>query len=665
MTRSTLTTTATWHREVFFGIHYDLHASAEDAGFGAELTAEHLRARLEAIRPDWIQCDCKGHKGYCGYPTRIGSAAPGLVGDPLAIHRQVTRDLGIRLGVHYSGVWDARAIELNPDWARIDESGNADLRITCRHSEYLDELMIPQLLEIIDQYDVDGFWVDGDNWASKPCWCVRCLTAFGEQSGQEAPRRPDHPYWHEWLAFHRELFVDYLNRWIDAVHDRKPDCVAISSYAFGARQPDRLIEAPIDCMSGDMDFRWGAEHAMLESRVFNARGLPWNLMAWMHTKPGEMRDPRPWVVKPLIHLCQELSEAIAQGGAAMVYEQPQRSGWLTGWHHERIAALADFLRKRKPFCRDTQTASEVAILHTADHFYRNNIPLYEYEPATEPIEGTLHGTIEHQLSVDILTEDAFERNANGYRLLIVPEQTNLDARIRDQIEAFAQRGGHVLMTGAHLAVQTPDLVGADPAGEPIERGNILPIQGACARLFGTWQPVKPRDGGEPLIHRLSDQEPEKDRTDDVLVTRRIIGQGSIIAAHGPLFGYYFNSRFTDLRRLIHELIDHAGIDWRIQADGASRLEIVARTRGEQLLIHLINRGPGIVLPPKRILIDELPPLMDIQLKIALPEPPAAITLEPSGQTIATQHESGTLHVTIPKLEIHETLVIQTAAKSGE
>ena len=35
---------------------------------------------------------------------------------------------------------------------------------------YVDELLIPQLKEIIDLYDVEGVWIDGDCWAAKLDW---------------------------------------------------------------------------------------------------------------------------------------------------------------------------------------------------------------------------------------------------------------------------------------------------------------------------------------------------------------------------------------------------------------------------------------------------------------------------------------------------------------
>ncbi len=109
-----------------FGIHYDLHAGADDTVLGRDLSVEHLVERLSRVMPDWVQCDCKGHPGYTSWPTEVGSTSPGMVQDALRIHREATRRLGIPLGMHYSGVWDTRAVELHPDWARVDENGVPD-----------------------------------------------------------------------------------------------------------------------------------------------------------------------------------------------------------------------------------------------------------------------------------------------------------------------------------------------------------------------------------------------------------------------------------------------------------------------------------------------------------------------------------------------------------
>ena len=194
---------STWWTHGFFGLHYDLHAKAKDTELGAALTPGHLRVELEKVKPDFVQCDCKGHPGYASYPTRVGSPSPGIVKDALRIHCDVTAEMGIPLSVHYSGVWDERAVELHPDWATVDAKGDRVVGrfggppgILCRLSPYVDELMIPQLLEIIDEYDVDGFWVDGDNWAVRDCYCTRCRKEFAARTGiPEVPSDAAHGDW--------------------------------------------------------------------------------------------------------------------------------------------------------------------------------------------------------------------------------------------------------------------------------------------------------------------------------------------------------------------------------------------------------------------------------------------------------------------------------------
>jgi alpha-L-fucosidase len=459
--------TTNWHDLVFFGIHYDLHASATDTELGRELTAEHLRERLLRVRPDWIQADCKGHPGYTSWPTEIGSTSPGVVKDALRIHREVTQELGIKLGMHYSGVWDSRAIELHPDWARRDQAGQPDPNMTCRLSGYDAELMIPQMLEIVDRYDVDGFWVDGENWASKPCWCDRCRAEFIRRTGiVEVPLTANSAHWGAWLAFHRGLFVEHVTRYADAIHGRKPSCLVCSNWMYTVRQPDP-IAAPVDYLSGDYDWAWGANRAAVEGRLLDGRGKTWDLMAWGFTKTGAMGANPPWVMKTATHLCQELAEVIALGGAVMIYNTPQRAGWVTGWHQDLLAEVAEWCRARQEACFGSQSASQAAVLHLADHYYACNQPLFNYGEAVQPVEGALHALLETGRSADILTEDAAPRRMGDYALVVVPEQTRLSPSIIAALEGFAQAGGHVLLSGAHLATDCPTLVGAEPEGAPI------------------------------------------------------------------------------------------------------------------------------------------------------------------------------------------------------
>src|SRR3990167_11420777 len=93
-----------WPSHVWFGLHYDLHAGKDDTELGQNVTPAMLRRAWIKIRPDVVQCDCKGHPGWSSWPTRIGSPSPGILRDALRSHRGGTRELGRPPGVHYSGV---------------------------------------------------------------------------------------------------------------------------------------------------------------------------------------------------------------------------------------------------------------------------------------------------------------------------------------------------------------------------------------------------------------------------------------------------------------------------------------------------------------------------------------------------------------------------------
>lgn len=647
-----------WHEEAFFGIHYDLHANAQDTELGRELTAEHLRARLLMVQPDWIQVDCKGHPGYTSWPTMVGSTAPGVVQDQLRIQRAVTRELGIKLGVHYSGVWDTRAIELHPEWARVDAEGRPDPDITCRLSPYDEELMIPQMIEIIDHYDVDGFWVDGENWATRPCWCERCQAEFTRRTGhQPAPRAPGQAHWEEWLAFHRDLFVEHVSRYANAVHARKSGCLVCSNWMYTMRQPDP-IAAPVDYLSGDFDWAWGAQRAAVEGRLLDGRGLSWDLMAWAFTKAGSMGEDPPWVMKPTLHLCQEVAEVLALGGAVMLYNQPQRTGWLTGWHQQTIAEVAAFCRARQAVCFRTQTASQAAILHLAGHYYAHNHPLFNYGSAVQPVEGALHALLENHISTDLLTEDAARQRMSSYQLIVVPEQTRLSPELVAALHDYAQNGGHVLLSGAHLATEQPALIGAFPRADGQSDEVIyLPTRGQATPAFGPWQAVQPMAGVEPWGHALAEQEIDKDATDRIVVTCRRVGAGSIIAVHGPLFANYFLGHYPLLRRFIGDLIARLDIPWQVTIDAPPRLELIVRHKAGKLLVNLVNRGAGEALAPHRVIVEELPPVQDVIVHVRRAQPPTTVTA--IGATgIAWQYDAGMLIVRLPRVDIHAVLGIE-------
>ena len=651
------THTENWHENVFFGIHYDLHAKAEDTELGRELTHEHLRERLTRIKPDWIQCDCKGHPGYTSWPTEVGSPSPGVVKDALRIHRDVTRELGIKLGMHYSGVIDSRALELHPEWGVVNAAGERTSRSTCRLSPYVDELMIPQILELIEKYDVDGFWVDGENWGSTPCWCEACRTAFTTATGiEDVPTSADQPHWSEWLAFQRQRFADYVTRYADAAHAQKRSCLICSNWMYTIRQPEPMT-VPVDYLSGDYTPNWGAARAALEGRMLDNRGVTWDLMVWGFTRNYQIASS-PWAMKPAVHLQQEVSEVVALGGAVMVYTKPHRTGWLTGWEHDIIADVADFCRDRKEVCFKSRSRSETAVLHLASHYYTCNDPLLNYGNAIQPIEGALNALLETHHSTDILTEDNVAERISQYKLLVLPEQTNLSEELTSILHDWIRTGGCLLASGSHLVDEAPGLVGCEARGKAEDRTIQLPVQNEAAQLSGTWQAVRPGPNTEAWVCGVRNLEPGLQLEDEVYVTCHHLGKGRVAAVHGPVFRNYFCAHFPRIRTLLDHIVNRLDVQWSVVMKGSPRVEMICREKHGALCVNLINRGAGETLSPQRTIIEELIPVRDITVKAKRDVKPKNVCLMPGKRPVPWTFDNGQLIVSVPQVDIHDIVVVE-------
>jgi hypothetical protein len=331
---------------------------------------------------------------------------------------------------------------------------------------------------------------------------------------------------------------------------------------------------------------------------------------------------------------------------------------LTGWHQDIIAAVADFCRARKATCWQSQTVPQAAVLHLADHYYAHNEPLFNYGSAVQPVEGALHALLETHHATDVLSEDAALQRINAYKLVVVPEQTRLSARMVTKLEAFAAHGGHVLISGAHLAHEVATLVGVVPRGDPVTDPVYLPLDDRAVPVSGPWQPVIPQEGVEVWHYRLVQQEPQKDISDAAVVTRRNVGQGAIVAVHGPIFRDYYLGHYPLLRHFIAGLTARLGIVWTVTVEASPRMEMILRQKNNKLLVNLVNRGAGEMLSSQRVIVEELLPVEHAVVRIRRAVPPKSVTVEPDHTPIEWSYHDGLLEVNVPAVDIHCVVVVE-------
>ncbi|NLM76893.1 MAG: hypothetical protein GX173_02260 [Ruminococcaceae bacterium] len=658
-----------WHDRVFFGLHFDLHANEKDTELGRALTVEHLITQLSKIKPDFVQCDCKGHPGYTSYPTKIGVPSPGIIQDAVRIWRDATRQLDIPLGMHYSGVWDTAALLRHPEWGRInnpageqakgEKAGGHDPNMTCPSSDYTDAYMIPQMLEIIEEYDVDGFWVDGENWASAPCYCHTCQAGFRALYGDvPAPETPEQPLWQAWLAYSRDRFVDHVRRYADAVHQKKPDCTICSNWMYTVRQPEP-IAAPVDYISGDFSHIWSAEKATVEARFMDSRPLSWDLMAWSFSSHGAMRD---WVFKSAGALCQEAAVVMSCGGAFMIYDTPNRDGTLVAWHMDELAKVAQFCRARQAFCQDTKTVPQIVLLHAREHYYSNNEPLYQLGTATDPLEGALHVLLENNLHVDIRNTEDLIQSIGRFPLCVVAEQDQLSDDTVAVLEQYVRDGGYLLISGAEQTKRFDALLGVrDARPDSLDQALFLPVDNGAVCAIGHWRQVEITENEtkevSPLL--LSRDRGESERlSGGSAATIRPLGKGKIAGIYGPLFASYTKGHYPAVRSYISRLMALLNHPDLLKASAPAHIQITLRKKEDQLMVHLVNMGVDHPLSPKSPFVEQVPTAGPVALRLPLDNRPYQVCLMPAATPVCWSYADGQLSVSISQVGIHDILVIK-------
>ncbi|MCL5269099.1 MAG: alpha-L-fucosidase [bacterium] len=656
--------------DCYFGLHFDLHPGARDTVLGADVSAENIDRLLARVKPDAVQYDCKGHAGYTGYPTQIGWPSPGIVKDSLAVWREVTRRHGVSLGIHYSGVWDYVAVEKHPEWAAVGPDGKPDKKAASTFGPYVDQLMIPELKEVIERYAIDSLWVDGDCWGAALDYSPAALAAWKRQTGRDdAPRKREDPGWLEWKNFHRAQYERYLCHWVDALHAFRPGLVITSNWMYTTFAPKPVV-ARLDHLSGDFSPSNSVDYARIEGRYIAGTGMPWDLMSWGFTTAEGLDHG----FKTPAHLQQEAAAVISQGGGYMIYYPPTRSGHVSDLIIETAGQVADFCRARQAVSHHSTSVPQVALLYSSESLWDASDTVFG--PAHQlqfDLEGALTALLESHYSVDILAEHTLQPRLRDYPLVVVPNAYKMTDGFRAALVDYVRQGGNLLLLGGQGARLFESELGAriNPAESATANQLITPAGPVNAN--GKWLEIESAGPARPLAERVPGLNvlSVDDRTNGIseqyqqvfhkrtAATETALGKGRIIAVYGPVGEIYFRGHHPFLRQWIGGLAARLFPDPALRIDAPPVVEAaLRRTPDGRLAVHLLNTA-GMPVGGRHPYTDFIPPVGPIHVRLTLPARPGKVEWVPAAEDAGLRWKwsRGVLDVTIPRLAIHGVVVV--------
>lgn len=642
-------------KDSFLGIHFDFHAMKGES-VPSMWHPEYYAEMLDVVRPDFVQCDTKGHAGLSSYPTGVGTRArlvPGI--DILKTMREETAARGIALYGHHSGIYDQSAAEEHPDWCAVLPDGTTDREAMSVFGPYCDQRLLPELRELAGTYHLDGAWVDGECWMATvdySCWAV---DAYWRETGKKAPK-PEDPGFENYREFCREGFLRYVEHYVTAIHRDFPDFQITSNWIWSACTPESDHGSTVDFLSGDYSSTDSVRSARFHGRVLESRNRPWDLMAWGHqalpcnwiTRNRQTKEPEQY--------CQEAAMTIAMGGAFECFNiHYGHGGAIQKWAIPIWKKMAEFCRKRE-ICFKARICREFGVLFPSDRNKPDVPRLYTEAPGIENFAAWVAILQESGYSTKaILSHQLEDRFLSSFRIIAVPATAALSQKEINALTRYVEKGGKLLVDGPVAASFGFD---AMPSGK-----KLLFIDGEGSLAAGETDTFTfAQDCGIPAGKICEDNIYDSDCTPAMMV--KDAGDGKMAALAFSLSGFYPANRSAAIRRFIRNVLEkELGYCPSVRVSGSSYAELTVTEKEDFLLVNLINMAGEHSVSGVRS-FEEIPPIGPLTVTFEPELSVAAVTQFPGGSRVAViAGADGSVSVTIPRLEIHTVLKIECSTDS--
>ncbi len=635
--------------DCFFGVHFDLHASEDITDAGKTLTSEMVDTFLTKVRPDFIQIDCKGHPGISSYPTKAGSHVKGFDKDPLKLFREVTAKNNVALFMHYSGVWDTKAVKDHPDWAVVKANGDISAEKTSFFSPYLDQILIPQMKELSD-YGVDGAWIDGDCWAVEPEFGAASINRFTAETGiTEIPKKFGDKNYPEWMEYNRQLFRDRLKKYIDAIHAYNPAFQITSNWSYSSMMPEP-VNTNVDYLSGDVTPQNGVYRSAFEARCLAPQGKPWDLMAWGFSWNGAKM---PLNVKSAVQLEQEAAQIMAMGGGVQFYFQQNRDLSLRPWLATMLSEIGTFCRARQQYVHKAKAIPQIAILYPTA-FYQKNTKA-PFSGSSAMVQGTMNMVLDGQHPVEILMEHHLKGRMNEYPLIIIPECNFMDQSFKDELDIYVKEGGKLLIIGTETAKLFDNELGIKSLNKVEDVPQFIATAGKLGGIGSSVVSPELLPGVIPISNFYNSSD-FRDEGKIISASVNQYGKGRVTGVYFNAGSTYLDFKSHVLRDFISSRIDELFQNQMVQVTGSHLVHVAVNQIKGKMLVNLMNVA-GEHTNPKAIGFNEIPVLKDLTIHISTPEKPSRIILQPEGRALDIDFQNGISKVIIPELAIYSILEV--------
>jgi hypothetical protein len=598
-----------WLHDSKTRIFFDMHLPAWPgkgiaAGFDPERIAEAFAASGADSAILYAKCQ------YGNFYTAIEGEKlhPGLGGsDFLEELAPLLRARGLRSIAYYSVSWDEHIAEQRPEWlakkapgARL--SAASRWRTLCINGPYAE--LVASHIAAIARKSVDGIWLDMTIVGEGNCYCPRCRESFRALTGAELPERAGDPGWKEFLAFRYDLVEAFYKRIREAAKSAAPGLAFTNNYwgypysppGMGSRAVGATREA--DFVTGEAYSDW----AGIRSTPF----LPIFLRGVAGARPyealiGRFINTWDYTRKPRAFLAYESYALFAHGATVTVDDQPYHDGRIDeDLYREDLAEIFGEIRRMAAAGRG-RPLRYAAIYHSQ----KTKDGCADQGSFIRHIAGAYRLLRDLHLSVEFLFDERIDgAELREFRLLILPNVTELDEDEWAALEAYMAGGGLVIASGSFGEGSGEARAALGLGGGALSECSLsyLRLPEACGRdllVRGRYAAYAASEGArgrvvDPIcettatrfFHNNLPAPFEETAVPGLIELDR--GAGAFALFPQPLFGHYAKEPSRELREIVGALIGRHAPPPLVELRIPMKLDFSVIEDGDFLYIHLLN-----------------------------------------------------------------------------
>jgi len=578
------------------------------------------------------------------------------------------------LGMHVLARVDPSRTEKNfydahPDWfikgtdgsvSTTDESYN-----TCVNSPYYYEYVPSLFREILDKYDVDGFFGNAWSGARELCHCSYCGEKFKKDTRHELPDYKTQ----EWERWRTRCDEDLWEFWDEFIQNIKPDAIWMGNNSVSPiAKLAAMINADFQVRRGNTPI-WASGEIGKRMRTATEAKKP-----YFHTHSANVASRH--LARPEAEQRLWLAEAVAADSRL----------WFTiiggtQWDRRQFEPIERFYRwhaEWEAYFKDRESIANVVLLQSNDR---------------DAYEGMYYALLRSRIPFDLLhsAKIGFDCLAR-YKVLVLANASRLSDTDCQTIIRFVQNGGSVVATyetslydeaGArrenfglseifgvrHLDTESTDELShsymhIEDKTHPLLSG----IENTDRTLFGGRLAQVEAIEKLPVIFTLippyPTYPPEKafprvERTDTSLVFVRETEGSRCVYFPGRLDQLFWKLNLPDHLRLLSNAIKWTAFDKiPVTVEGPGLVDVHAYRQGKaNIQVHLVNlSNPDAWKTP----VHELIPIGEQHLTLKLPHGKKAhqIRFLVSGQCISGLTDDDQLSFSVPSIKDHEVILVQ-------